>query len=429
MTEILEKSKSQKLSRNLLCLGSNFETIPFIRFCQENGFTCHVCDPSPNSPGKEHADVSVDIDATDTESLKEYCKKHTISTIVLGVADQLVSAYATLCSDLGIPGYATNENARIFSSKHEFNKLLIKNNLLPIPGYSVSLPKLDNQIDNIIKNSKPPWIVKPTNSVSGKGLFVVDDAHLLKNFVIKSMVFSNQKIILIEKLIRSPEVSLYFNMNSTDFSYILSDKYSANTGLGNVTSLQVYPSKSSKLIEGQIIKNFKSIFKQQQIDKGVLLISAFVDNDTFYWYDPGFRLQGEPSDVHEFFHLGSKSYANLLSIACSDFNEPAFNYKSKTGVSATIWFLLNPGKISAILGFEKLADQDNVLEIRQRLNVGDIVKYDDIGTEKQVFSRVCIWSKDREELKNCIKRIRKNCRIEDENGVNLLLKLNDWQKL
>ena len=78
MTEILAKSKSRKLSRNLLCLGSNFATIPFIRFCRENGFICHVCDPSSNSPGKEHADVSVNIDAADTESLKEYCLNHNI---------------------------------------------------------------------------------------------------------------------------------------------------------------------------------------------------------------------------------------------------------------------------------------------------------------------------------------------------------------
>lgn len=429
LTSLLKNKKNKLGNRHVLFLGSNFESIPFIKFCQEYHFVCHVVDPNPNSPGKKYADRSVNIDGTDVEKLKIYCFKNDISVILLGVADKLVVPYAKLCAELGVPSYATVENAQIFSNKHLFNKVLLANGLLCIPGIVVNSIELYRKIEEIKRTLLPPLVVKPTDSVSGKGLCIVKDYTLLSQAINKSMDESTCKIVLVERLVVSPEVSLYFNFCDKNFSYLLSDKYSAKTGKGNVTSLQVYPSKRSDLISGKILENFRNIFVEHNVTRGVLLISAFYTNGVFCWYDPGFRLQGEPSDIHENFHLGSKSFRNLLNIACNNFDCNAFSSKIQNKVSATIWFLMRPGIITALKGFDRLRIHKNTIEIRQRLNAGDEVLPEDEGTERQVFARVCVWAKNFNELKQIIEFFRKSCEVLDSNGNNLLLHLDDWKNL
>jgi hypothetical protein len=168
------------------------------------------------------------------------------------------------------------------------------------------------------------------------------------------------------------------------------------------------------------------MFQALGIQDGVLLIQFFVDDNTFYAYDPGFRLQGEAPHLYLKHFNGFDHREMLLRFAMTgqmwegDFqhvNDATF----KGQYATTLWVLLKPGKIAANSGLEAIRSHPNVIEVLLRFQPGDVVTPDMIGTERQVFARIYTTAQTPDESNNVLRFIHETLSVEDEFGTDMVL--------
>ena len=409
--------------RKLLILGANTESIPIVLKAKQLGIFVCVTDFNPDAPAKKFADKAFNIDGFDIINLKKLCNEESIDGIIVGVADRLIKPYFLLCNELGKPCYVNNNTADIFTDKELFNEYCLKYDIPVIPQLLISnSPNFDelNKIDY-------PVFVKPPDSNSGKGMSIVNCPEEFGKAIEKAKSFSKSKRFLVDRYMNCDDMFVYFTF--TNGKFLLSataDRFTSNEqqNFSKVCLGGIYPSKYTDIFIDQYLEKFSNLFRDLGVENGVLMVSAFVEDDKFYFYDPGFRLQGEaPNNIIKA-HCNFDQIEFLINVALNsnyknieDLNDPHLN----KAYGASIWFLLKMGKIGFIDGLDFLENNPKVINKLQRFYVGDNITQDMIGTEGQVFMRVYIIDDDLEKLKETIQNIQNSLIVLDENNQNMLL--------
>ena len=170
------------------------------------------------------------------------------------------------------------------------------------------------------------------------------------------------------------------------------------------------------------------MFKGLGIKNGVLAIQFFVENNDFFAYDPGFRLQGEAMHIHINYINGFDHRLMLINYALTG-SMGVKGLKEKNDFlflgnhCCTLWVLLNSGIIKNIFGLKKIEKDSSVIFIMQRFNEGDEVLKNMVGNEKQVLARIYIVSKTKEELVSKINSIKSNLSVIDKDDNEMIIDL------
>lgn len=413
--------KSDSLQKKILILGANPETVPLIKTAKQMGLITYVTDNNPNAHAKKFADIKVNIDGLDVESLCKFVLEEKIDGIMVGVADRLVKPYVFLCEKLELHCYGNSNSIHFLTNKVEFNLLLEKFNLKTIPKYThlaaINLPFNDF-----------PLLVKPADGNSGQGFTVCKSAEFLQGAINHALAFSKSGQVLIEKYMDCDDLFLYFTfINGRCLLSATADRITLKTqGNGSpVCQAAAYPSKYMGVYIQKYHENLVSLFNDLSIQNGVLCLSAFFHNDEMYFYDPGFRLQGEGPNHHLEKILGIDHKKMLINFAMGDGMgdlelvniDPTFTNKC----ALTLWFLLSEGKIHSINGVEKFERDPIVHTIAQRLTIGDFVTSKMVGTEAQVFARFYLSADSKSEINSKVNQLLNNVKVLDENGRNLIV--------
>ncbi|MDD3237530.1 MAG: hypothetical protein PHV37_05470 [Candidatus Gastranaerophilales bacterium] len=419
--------------KKLLILGANPETVSLINLAKQMGVYTIVTDYDPNAYAKPFADKSYDVDGLDIDGLVNLAKNEQIDGVLVGTADPLISAYQKVCEILQLPCYANENSVKALTNKYFFKNECKKFNILGIPEFSLdkSLKPTD------IKNLKFPLFIKPADSNSGKGMTICYSVSELEQAVEKALYFSPSKKFLVERYMTCDDMFLYYTFKDGEcYLSATADKYVCKEQgeLSPVCLGCTYPSKYTDLYLNTAHSNFVKMFKALDIKNGILMITAFVENNTLYVYDPGFRLQGEAPNLLLASINGYDQRKMLINFALGnsfvDNNMDKlgnFNFDGK--FASTVWLLLKEGEIASIEGLEKIKASSEVVNIVQRFDVGDVVKKEFIGTEKQVFARLYVVCNSKDEFKQFDSIIQKTIKIFDVNGNNMLLKGFDYEAL
>jgi predicted ATP-grasp superfamily ATP-dependent carboligase len=406
-------------NKKLLILGGNPETIELVQKAKENGIYTIVLDPNPNSPAKVYADKKVNIDGLDTKAILTWIKENPIDGIMVGVADILVKSYHYIGKSLNLPVYTNDDINEVFSYKNKFKTKLREFGLNGIPEFSIDYPEL----------IQFPVIVKPVDNGGGVGITSASNLTELQNSIKIALANSKSKTYIIERFMKCDDSGIYITIqNGKFYSSLVYDRYTSKEqkGKSNVCLGGVYPSKYINLYFSKVEPKLRKMLHSLKVKDGILMLSAFIENNEYYFYDVGFRLQGEApqiilKNINHFdqvqmlvdFALNGKF--GLESIANK--NDPLLH----GSYAATIWFLAKEGKIKSIQGLSKIQKLPNMIEIRQRLFDGDEVSASMVGNEKQVVMRVYIKGKSKEELINTYNHVVNNLKVIDNNNQSLLL--------
>jgi biotin carboxylase len=412
-------------NKKLLILGGNPETIPLVLVAQKMGVKVYLTDDNPNSPAKKFADKSFNINGLDVEEIIKLAISEKFDGILVGVADILVKSYVKVCEALNFPCYATEELSNIFSHKDFFKNKIKEFNVHGIPEFELTS---DLRSDDLIK-IKYPVMVKPVDNGGGVGMTCCHNDTEIKIAVAKALKASNRSKFIVERYMECDDVGIYYTFQdgkcSTSLVY---DRYTTGEqkGVSRVCLGGTYPSKFIDIFLNKTDKNLKKMFNAIGVKNGVLMLSAFFENGEFYFYDPGFRLQGEsPNLFLEYFH-GYDQREQLVQFALTGNmgNKKAYELDDpylKGNFASTLWILLKEGQIKETQGFEILNNNPNILHVITRLKVGDIITNDIIGTEKQVFCRIYITASSKEELKTVLKTLQNNLQVFSTQNQNMVL--------
>lgn len=411
--------------KKLLILGANPETVPLVEVANSLGIKTLVTSNIPNDAAKKVAWKACNVDGLDIDGLIQLAKAENVDGILVGVADILVPVYCKVCEALDLPCYATQKIVDVFSYKDTFKETCEKYGIHGIPEY-----RLDENLDEKdIEKMVFPAMVKPVDGYSGVGMTVCYEPSELKSAVEKALRYSKCKRFIVERYMQCEDMGLYYTFKDGVCSAsCIYDRYTTDEqeGLSRVCLGGTYPSKHIDIYFERMHDNAVKMFREIGINNGVLMLSAFYEDEEFYVYDTGFRLQGEAPHllmkaVHGFdqrkmlirFALtGSEGEIDLLK-------QDDARFRGKW--AATVWYLLKAGTISEIKGLENITDDRKVVANIQRLNIGDTVIPEWIGTEKQVFTRLYLVCESKEELKHTIEFYRNNVKVLDANGNNMLL--------
>lgn len=424
--------KNNIVGKKLLILGANPETTPLVECANNMGVKTLVTSNHPMDDAKKYAWKSFDVDGMDVPGLIALAKRENVDGILVGVADVLVPAYCKVCDVLGFHCYATQEIVDVFSYKDVFKATCERYGIHGIPEYYLDKDMKESDLVKI----EYPVMVKPVDSCSGIGMTVCFHEGELKPAVEKALAASRKKRFLVERYMQCEDTGMYYTFKDGICSVsCIYDRYTTGEQrrLSRVCLGGSYPSKHIEEYFERMHKNVCRMFRDIGIKNGVLMLSAFYEKGEFYVYDTGFRLQGEAphllmNAIHGFdqremlirFALtGSEGNMDLL-----EKDDPYFRGKW----AATLWFLLKEGRIKRIEGLEHIEDDSCVVANIQRLNEGDEVKAEWIGTEKQVMTRLYLVCENKKKLAEALSIYMQRIKVWDMDDESMLLKGFDINK-
>lgn len=414
-------------SKKLIILGGNPETAAFVVHANSLGIHTIVVDPNPGAPAKKAAVESYDIDVFDTESVVDLVRRLGADGVMVGVADVLVAPYREICEKLGLPCYASEKATRAFAGKDAFNAACTKFGVPTIPGGVISI----RDKAYLASVSDFPVVVKPVDSGAGVGMRVCYERSDLPAAIDAAIACSRKGVVLVERYMDCDDMFAYYTIvRGKGYLSATADRVTStkNPGLSKVCIGAVYPSKHTSRFEREVNSQVLSMIEGLGLEGGVLNIQFFVCDDGFFAYDPGFRLQGEAPHLPLAAINGFDHRTMLCQFAFTgDMADEDFEIKNDVnlhgGRALTIWILLHAGVIRSITGLDELRDWPSVISVQQRFYVGDEVKLDMIGTERQVLSRIHIKCESDFKIKTMIRSVRDLIRVSDESGRDMVA---DW---
>lgn len=407
--------------KKLLILGANPETAGLVRTAKEMGIYTIVTDYLPGSYAKKVADASYDVDGLDVDGLIELGKKETVDGLMVGTADPLILPYYKVCKALNLPCYVTEKSASVLTNKRKFKDVCANFGICGVPEYSLAKVR-----DN--KNIPYPLLIKPADGRSGKGMSVCYSPAEVDGAVKKALDFSMCKEVLIERYMECADVFMYYTFSGGNY-YLsaMPDRYTSREqkGYDPVVLGAVYPSRYTDLYMRTLHERLCDMFRFLNIENGVLLIQAFVENNRFYVYDPGFRLQGEAPHIllNEINGFDQQrmliNFALTGSMGAEDMEQKNdCSFHGKTAASQVI--LLKKGVIHKIRGIDEAKRFPGVVAATQRLFEGDEVTM--AGTEQQILVRFHMVCESRAMLSLLVEKINRTVQAFDEAGQNMCLK-------
>ncbi|TBN06516.1 carbamoyl-phosphate-synthetase [Hyunsoonleella flava] len=423
------------MQKKLIILGGNPETGVLVDIAESMGIYTIVIDPNPNAPAKKKASETHDIDGFDVDKIVSVAKERKVDAVLVGVADILVKPYREICEKLNFPCYATEKAVEAFCSKDGFKRYCEKYGIQDIPGIYLTN---DSEIKKP-QNINYPLMVKPVDSGGGVGVKICRDDEDYIATVENVLKYSKKGVVLVEK---------YMDTNCDDMAVYYTFRngipYLSATFDRQLTRLQgdsspialgtVYPSKYTESFVKEVHPKLCKMFEGLNVKAGVLCIQFFVENDEFYIYDPGFRLQGEAPHIHLNAINGFDHRKMLINYAFTGvFGDDDFpqknDYKFRGKSASSIWILLKGGEIDKIEGVDEIKSHKNVVFVVERFKVGDTVENAFLGTERQIIYRIYVNADSIIEINEIIENFKNTLKVYDSNGENMILEwLQPWKE-
>ncbi|MBO6830308.1 MAG: carbamoyl-phosphate-synthetase, partial [Muricauda sp.] len=358
-------------------------------------------------------------------------KERSVDGVLVGVADILVKPYRQICEKLGLPCYANEKTIEAFCSKDGYKRYCDKYDVQDIPGIYLTQDTDIKKPENIAL----PLMVKPVDSGGGVGMKICRDEEDYIATVKNVFKYSKKGVVLVEKYMDSncDDMAVYYTFkDGIPYLSATYDRYltrlqgdSSPIALGTV-----YPSKYTEIFVKEVHPKLSAMFKGLDVKTGVLNVQFFVEDNVFYSYDPGFRLQGEAPHIHLEHINGFDHRKMLINFALTGvFGEDDFSekndYMMRGKAACSIWILLKAGKIDSIEGLDKVKSHENVNFVVERFKEGDTVKEEWIGTERQVLYRIYTSADSIYGVNQTIEDIKNTLKITDSNGDDMVI---EWLK-
>lgn len=404
--------------KRLLILGGTTLLKHVVEIAKSLGVYTIVTDMDPNSPAKKYADKAYNVSTGDMDAMIALAKKERIDGIFTGYEDFNTSVACKLCSILGLPFYATQEQIDLTK-----NKICFKNTCR-----KYGIPVVQEYVNDDVVY---PVVTKPADSYSGKGILICNneaeyeygkqfarqfsktDQYIVEKFMDSRTV----ECVNIDYLIKDGEIKLSF----------IGDKY-VNDEQGNktpLTSAVIYPSAHQKEYIDTLNNKVISMFKALGFKHGTLFIESFYDKEGFHFYEMGYRVGGGQSSILLNKLIGVDYVKMLIEFAltgnmCDDvtFEKVDANIE---GVACGLLLLAKSGTISKIDGASIIPNHPNIVKFTQYLYEGDVLESRFEGTLGQAFARIHIVSKNMKDFYDTIIFIRQHLKVYDINGNNMLL--------
>lgn len=419
--------------KKLLVLGGMKISCEIVRKAKEMGAYVAVTDynSQEKSPAKQIADEFFMDSTTDVNAIVNLIKKEKFDGVLTGFVDLLLPYYAEICKKAGLPSLATKEQYEVYIEKSKY-KALLKKYGVPVPEEYVINDMTDKQMSSI----KYPVIVKPTDSSGARGIQVCENRDELLDACSNALRFSKTGSVIVEQFLRGAEVTAFWMIQDGDPHFIgLGNRHAEKNQGPDILALPVgytYPSIHTKKYMYEIVPVMEKMLKGSGIENGLLFSQCVIENGIPKVYDLGLRLTGS-LEYYMFEKMcGYNPMEMLIRFALTgsegevikDKVDPYLNGRYGWNIS----FLMKPGIITKIIGYEGIKRVPGVIDAVIAHEVGEEIKSNERGLLKQICCRVLGHSDTVDEMREAVNKVTSIYQVLDANGESLLLPVLDIDK-
>ena len=303
--------------KKLLVIGSEEVDSNIVNAAHELGVYVVVADgktKSMETPAKNIADDSWDINYTHTEEIGKKCIENGIDGVIAGYSEFRVMAACKIAQYIERPFYATIEQIELTRNKRKFKDECLKYGIKTPNDYCFNEPPTENEIERI----SFPVIVKPTDYAGRKGITVCYSKDELKKAVKTALDYSESKTVIVEDYIIGTEFSAIYSLSDGNVSFsCFNEKYILENGSKKsaLCELAVSPSHYLNDYLDKCDPFVRKFINGIEAKNGVMFFQGIISNDEFYVFEMGYRLNGGNDYIQAELNNGISYMKMLISFS------------------------------------------------------------------------------------------------------------------
>ena len=288
----------------------------------------------PGNAGTTKIAQNINLDFLNFQKLLKTIKFHKIDLVIIGPEEPLVKGLVDYLKKHKVRVFGPNQYAAKLEGSKAFMKSLCKKNNIPTAAFKICKNKKD--VNNFIKNSNFPLVVKADGLAAGKGVTICKNKKQIlsvSNEIFKGKFKSSKKLVL-EEFLEGEEVSYFLIVDKNNFKFFgsaqdhkkvgIGDTGSNTGGMGAYSPAPIMNKKLEEKIINKIVKpTLKSLKKKKKNYTGFLYVGLMIKDNEPFLIEYNVRM-GDPecqvilprlnTDIVKIFDFALKNRLNKIKI-------------------------------------------------------------------------------------------------------------------
>ena len=371
----------------------------------------------PGNAGTAKIAKNIDLDFLNFRRLLKIIKFNKIDLVIVGPEEPLVKGLVDFLTKHKIKVFGPNKYAAKLEGSKAFMKSICKKNKIPTAAFKICKNKKD--VNNFIKNSNFPLVVKADGLAAGKGVTICKNKKQIlsvSNEIFKGKFKSSKKLVL-EEFLEGEEASYFLIVDKKSFKFFGSAQDHKRVGekdVGpNTGGMGAYSPAPiiNKNLEKKIIKKIVTptllaLKKKKKPYTGFLYVGLMIKNNEPYLIEYNVRM-GDPECQVIIPRLSTDLLKILNSASINKLNKINIEWKKLKCMTIVLCSKGYPGKYKKnkrIKNLDKLNYKKNSFIFHAGTKLVDNELFSNGGRVLNVTSTGKVFKNIR---KNILKIIRK----------------------
>ena len=367
------KEENCQVDKLIMVVAGSYWQIPIIEKIKQMGYRTLVVNLHEDSPAFEFADYYEVADIMNIGKCLEIALKYKVDAVLSEQTDIAVPTVAYIAEKLGKPSIG-KRCANLYSNKALMRDFGKKNNLV-YPDFAICYSQSD--LKEFSKRLKRPYIIKPLDSNSSRGVFIIENDTELKSKFESSVTYSRaEKAVIAEQYINGTEFTVDGIKNGEKhITLAISEKkhYQHNNNI----AYELFFSNYNESYSYNTLKSENDKFIElSNLPDGCLTHAEYkYEDNKFYLIEIGARGGGNlvASDIVPIMS-GVDNYKYLVNASLGITNEEVSANEELKDRCSVLYFFDTPGDggvVKEIKGLDLLKNSKNITKFKLNFKVGD----------------------------------------------------------
>ena len=258
----------------------------------------------PGNAGTAKIAENINLDFLNFPKLLKIIKSKKINMVIVGPEEPLVKGIVDFLTKHKIKVFGPNKYAAKLEGSKAFMKSICKKNKIPTAQFKICKNKKD--VNNFLKNSNFPLVVKADGLAAGKGVTICKSKKQILNVsneIFKGKFKTSKKLVL-EEFLEGEEASYFLIVDKKNFKFFGSaqdhkrvkekDKGPNTGGMGAYSPAPIINKKLEEKIIRKIVKpTLLALKNKKKPYTGFLYVGLMIKNNEPYLIEYNVRM-GDP---------------------------------------------------------------------------------------------------------------------------------------
>lgn len=387
----------EKAGLKALVLAGGCDQIALIKELKAKKYEILLADYLDDPPAKKEADHFFQISTLDETGIYNLAKRENVNIVITACTDQALLTAANVSEKLRLPFYLSGKIAQNVTNKFDM-KRKFKENHIPSADYRVLEHALEEETE-ALDFCDFPYVVKPCDCNSSKGVQKVENLQELKQAINKAFSLSRSKRVIVERFLDGVEISAdIWIQNSIPqiLSVTQTKKMGSHSDLFTIYQ-SCYPVQMTLEIEKQINEISYKLCEAFGLKNGPMLVQAIIKENKVYVLEFSPRIGG--GSKYKFIEY--MTGVNIMRLY-TDFVVDSPEVKAMPMMSEKLYemdyiYAYN-GTFKTLKGYEELKQHNVICEYFQYKKEGAEIHQRNVSGDR--IAGVLIEADTMEELKN-----------------------------